>query len=167
MLTVHATSLDDTAAVAAAVASVARAGDVIVLSGEMGAGKTAFAQRFGAAMGVTVPMTSPTFTLVHTYELGRVMLYHADLYRLDTHHEVADLGLLELVDDGGILLVEWGDPVAASFGDHLLVHLEGVDEDANARRITLTAVGRAWAGRGRTLSPAIAALVTGGPSPES
>ena len=81
---------------------LSRPGDIIVLSGEMGAGKTAFAQGFGRALGVVEPITSPTYTLVHSYDvpksgpLGRVTLHHADLYRLDRTAEVADLALDEL-----------------------------------------------------------------------
>ena len=70
MFQVRAASLAGTYAVAAVVAGLARPGDIIVLAGEMGAGKTAFAQGFGAALGVTEPITSPTFGLVHTYPLG-------------------------------------------------------------------------------------------------
>ncbi|MFZ9481958.1 MAG: tRNA (adenosine(37)-N6)-threonylcarbamoyltransferase complex ATPase subunit type 1 TsaE [Ilumatobacteraceae bacterium] len=168
MLTLRVTSLDGTRAVAAAVAGLARSGDVIVLSGEMGAGKTAFAQGFGAALGVDGPMTSPTYTLVHSYEVGRLTLHHADLYRLDTHHQVADLGLSELVEDDGILLVEWGDPVAASLGDHLhvaLAHDTDLDDDSDpdgmppsSRTITVTGVGRAWAPRWDRLCTALEAL---------
>ena len=171
MLTVHVSTLDGTRAVAAAVAVLARAGDVIVLSGEMGAGKTAFAQGFGAALGVTDPITSPTYTLVHSYEVGRTTLHHADLYRLDTHHQVADLALAELVEDHGILLVEWGDPVASSLGDHLHVALarldddtaSGADEDPDGmppttRTITLTGVGRSWAPRWERLTAAVEGL---------
>jgi len=167
MLTVHVSTLDGTRAVAAAVARLARAGDVIVLSGEMGAGKTAFAQGFGAALGVTDPITSPTYTLVHSYEIGRTTLHHADLYRLDTHHQVADLALAELVEDRGILLVEWGDPVAASLGDHLHVALERVDDESESdpdgmppttRTITLTGVGRGWAARWESLTTGVEGL---------
>ena len=99
MLELRAESLADTHAIAAALAELCRPGDIIVLAGEMGAGKTAFAQGFGAALGVTEPITSPTFTLVHSYdiapELGRgaKALHHADLYRLDRTAEVADLAL--------------------------------------------------------------------------
>ena len=72
--------LTGTHAVAAAIAGLARAGDVIVLAGEMGTGKTAFAQGFGRALGVTEPITSPTFTLVHSYPLAhRLTLHHAEV----------------------------------------------------------------------------------------
>jgi tRNA threonylcarbamoyladenosine biosynthesis protein TsaE len=137
-------SLDDTHAVATAIAALVKAGDVIVLAGDMGAGKTAFAQGFGRALGVTEPITSPTFTVVHTYDTGRIVMHHADLYRLDRRSEVEDLGLDEMIDGRGVLLVEWGDVVADSFGDHLEVLLERVDDSDEARRITIRSIGRRW-----------------------
>jgi tRNA threonylcarbamoyladenosine biosynthesis protein TsaE len=163
MLELRATSLAETHAIASAVAALARPGDLIVLSGEMGAGKTAFAQGFGRALGVTEPITSPTFTLVHTYEIaaglghGAKSLHHADLYRLDRTTEVADLALEELAEFQGIVLVEWGDVVDALFGDHLVVHLEpdvfpdpddGDDPLADTTRlIEISATGPSWASR--------------------
>lgn len=137
-------SLDDTHAVAAAIAGLVKAGDVIVLAGDMGAGKTAFAQGFGRALGITEPITSPTFTVVHTYDTGRIVMHHADLYRLDRRSEVEDLGLDEMIEGRGVLLVEWGDVVADSFGDHLEVLLERIDDSDDARRITIRSIGRRW-----------------------
>ena len=146
MLHLRASSIDDTHAIAACIAKLARTGDMIVLAGEMGAGKTAFAQGFGAALGVTEPMTSPTFTLVHSYELGRITLHHADIYRLSTRNEVDDLALSELLEADGIVLVEWGDVVANALGEHLLVRLEQGD-DESARTLTVSGNGKSWAGR--------------------
>ncbi len=161
MIHLRARSLADTNAIAAAVAGLARSGDLIVLGGEMGAGKTAFAKAFGAALGVTEPITSPTFTLVHSYDTpGKVTLHHADIYRLSTHNEVADLALAELLEYDGIVLLEWGDVVAHTLGDHLLVQLDAVfGDDAegdDARDIALVGHGRAWAARWERLEAAVA-----------
>jgi tRNA threonylcarbamoyladenosine biosynthesis protein TsaE len=166
MLELRATSLADTHAIAAVLAELCRPGDLVVLSGEMGAGKTAFAKGFGVALGVTEPITSPTFTLVHTYDIppdlghGAKELHHADLYRLDRTTEIADLALEELAEYQGIVLVEWGDVADSLFGDHLEVHLEpdlfdgGVgDEGAfdgisdGPRLIEISASGPSWAPR--------------------
>ncbi|MGA1161907.1 MAG: tRNA (adenosine(37)-N6)-threonylcarbamoyltransferase complex ATPase subunit type 1 TsaE [Ilumatobacteraceae bacterium] len=147
MITCTVTSLDGTHRVAAAIAGMSRIGDVIVLSGDMGAGKTAFAQGFGRALGVTEPITSPTFTVVHTYDTGRILLHHADLYRLDRTSEIDDLALAELTEDEGILLIEWGDVAADRLGSHLLVSLEPIDDDDDARRVTIRPVGSSWSTR--------------------
>ena len=88
MIELRATSLSDTHAIAATIVALVRPGDVVVLAGEMGAGKTAFAQGFGAAMGVTDPMTSTTYNLVHSHPVGKITLHHADLYRLEHTAEV-------------------------------------------------------------------------------
>ncbi len=158
MLHLHASSIEDTHAIAAGIAGLARTGDLIVLAGEMGAGKTAFAQGFGAAMGVAEPMTSPTFTLVHSFDLGRIKLHHADIYRLSTRNEVDDLALNELLEYDGIVLMEWGDVVAQSLGDHLLVRLElGAGDEA--RELTVSGSGKCWAGRWERLEAAMATFV--------
>lgn len=162
----RADSLAATHAIAAALAELSRPGDLIVLAGEMGAGKTAFAQGFGQALGITEPITSPTFTLVHSYPCpdGRRTLHHADIYRLDRTGDVEELALHELAEFGGIVLIEWGDVAAAGLGDHLEVRLSQVDTDhtvdepdaADAnddfgldskRTIELHASGSSWTGR--------------------
>lgn len=114
----------------------------------MGAGKTAFAQGFGAALGVTDPITSPTFTLVHTYDTPTVALHHADVYRLERMGELADLALGELLEADGILLVEWGDVVAGALGDHLEIRLIVTDfEQVEHRSIEVRVMGSTWAKR--------------------
>ena len=158
MLHLRASSLADTHAIAAALAGLSRAGDLIVLAGEVGAGKTAFAKGFGAALGVTEPITSPTFTLVHSYEAGKLTLHHADIYRLTTLNEVADLALAELLEYDGIVLIEWGDVVAGSLGDHLLVQLDAVDDDDDTRLITIGGIGREWAIRWERIAAATRAF---------
>ena len=166
-LTLHAPSLDATHAIAAAIAGLGRAGDVIVLAGEMGAGKTAFAQGFGRALGVAEPITSPTFTIVHTYDSPTVTLHHADIYRLEQYAEVADLALGELAEFDGIVLIEWGDVVSARLGEHLEVRLvtpdpdvdgvdDGVDDVPMTRDIVLTPGGAQWAARWALLERAVA-----------
>lgn len=156
MLQLRSASLAATHSIAAAIAALARPGDIVVLAGEMGAGKTAFAQGFGAALGVDEPMTSPTFTLVRSYATDRFDLHHADVYRLATHGEVADLALAELVEQHGVLLIEWGDVVAASLGEHLSVRLEHVDDDEGARDVVVVGVGRSWAARWDRLCTSLA-----------
>ena len=145
MIELHSSSPEQTRALAAAIAGLARAGDLIVLAGQMGAGKTAFAQGFAKQLGIHEPVTSPTYTLVHTYQAGSTVLHHVDLYRLDHTAEVDDLALPELLDDRSIMLVEWGDVV--DLGPHLHVELRVDDDDLDAREITLTSSDRRWAPR--------------------
>lgn len=83
-------------------------GDVIALSGPMGAGKTVFAQGVASALGVEEPVTSPTFTLICEYE-GKMPLYHMDLYRLGTPDEFAWLGVEEMLNGRGVSMVEWSE----------------------------------------------------------
>lgn len=161
MLHLRASSLADTRGISAAIAALARTGDMIVLAGEMGAGKTAFAQGFGAALGVTEPMTSPTFTLVHSYDVGRVTLHHADIYRLTTRNELDDLALNELLEYDGIVLVEWGDVVAQALGEHLLVRMEPISDDDNSRDVTISGSGKCWASRWERLEAALLKFSTG------
>ncbi|HQV58924.1 MAG TPA: tRNA (adenosine(37)-N6)-threonylcarbamoyltransferase complex ATPase subunit type 1 TsaE [Ilumatobacteraceae bacterium] len=156
MLQVRSRSLADTQSLAAAIATLAKRGDLIMLAGEMGAGKTAFAQGFGRGLGIVEPITSPTFALVHSYAPGRVALHHADVYRLERHHELADLGLDELLDDG-VVLVEWGDVIGNALGDHLLISLmTDADDDPTSRLVTITASGRQWTTRWDRLIEAVA-----------
>lgn len=157
-------SAKDTQAIATEVARVVRAGDLIVLGGDLGAGKTTFVQGLGAALGVDEPITSPTFVLMRTYE-GRLPLVHLDVYRLEHLQEAVDLGLAEILDDGAVAVVEWGDLVAAVLpADFLELTIEqNEDEDASDddRRIRVSAVGAHWSVRMRILSEALAPWAEG------
>lgn len=95
-----------TAALAARIAGQARPGDVIALDGELGVGKTSFARNFIAALGGGEEVPSPTFTLVQLYELGRITIWHFDLYRLNSAEEAWELGIEEAFATG-ISLIEW------------------------------------------------------------
>jgi tRNA threonylcarbamoyladenosine biosynthesis protein TsaE len=157
-------SVDDTRALAGALAELARPGDLVLLAGELGAGKTAFAQGFGGALGVDEPITSPTFTLVSQYQ-GRLELNHLDVYRLDQLSEVADLGLAEMLDDGGVTLIEWGDAIVPALpADYLEVRL-GFGAGDDERIVELVAVGHRWAARERALATSLAAWTDDPTSP--
>src|SRR4051794_5801629 len=103
------TSVDATRQFAGQMATLARTGDLVLLVGDLGAGKTAFTQGFAAALDVPDPITSPTFTLARTYK-GRVVLHHLDVYRLEHVGEAEDLDLGELLESG-VTLIEWGDMI--------------------------------------------------------
>lgn len=154
------TSVEATRELGAAVAGLARPGDVVVLAGDLGAGKTAFVQGFGRALGVTDRITSPTFTLVHVYE-GRLPIHHLDVYRLDQLSEALDLGLAEMLDDGGVVLVEWGDAILPVLPHDLLEVRLTLGEGDDDRSLHLTPIGPAWAARVRSLAEALAPWADG------
>jgi tRNA threonylcarbamoyladenosine biosynthesis protein TsaE len=104
-------SEDETAAVGRNLASSLKAGDVVLLYGDLGAGKTAFVRGLAEGVGVDRDeVSSPTFTLVQEYRGGRLTLFHVDLYRLDDPREIDDLGLDEIAEDG-VLVIEWAEKV--------------------------------------------------------
>lgn len=121
-------------------------GDVLSLSGDLGAGKTVFVQGLAGALGVHGKVTSPSFTIVHEYE-GRYPIIHIDVYRLDSFQEVLDLGFEELFDPGGILLVEWGEAVTPLLPSRYLeveVRSPLDSETGMDRKITFRPRGAAW-----------------------
>lgn len=146
MITLATKSADDSRDLGAAVAGHIRRGDVVILSGDLGAGKTTLTQGLARALGVDEPVTSPTFTLMRQYD-SRPRLLHLDIYRLESVNEVLDLGLHELLDDDAFAVVEWGDVVAPTLATSYLelrFELGGGDDD---RVITARSVGAAWASR--------------------
>jgi tRNA threonylcarbamoyladenosine biosynthesis protein TsaE len=165
-LTLETTSPEGTREVAATLATLCGPGDVVLLIGELGAGKTVFAQGFGAALGVAGPITSPTFALVRQYRCGDAApvdtLIHADVYRTGSINEVVDLALAELVEDRAIALVEWGELAAPALGDDALEVTLDVPSDPAAgpgevRQITITGRG-AWVARHDQVAGALAAV---------
>ena len=145
-MTIRSGSPEATRSVAAALAPLLEAGDVIALAGDLGAGKTAFAQGLAAGLGVVGPVTSPTYTIVQEYE-GRLPVAHVDVYRLDTLQDLYDLGFDELVDDGRVTIVEWGDLVAQALpAEHLMVRIEaGVADDERVLEVSFH--GARWIAR--------------------
>ncbi len=144
-------SVEQTRDLAEALAPLARPGDVVVLAGDLGAGKTAFVQGFGRGLGITERITSPTFTLVHVYE-GRLPVHHLDVYRLEQLSEALDLGLPEMLDDGGVVLIEWGEAILPVLPhDYLEVRLTFGPGDDD-RHLALRTVGP----RGRPAREAVA-----------
>ncbi len=127
----------ETAAVARELATTLRAGSILLLSGNLGAGKTAFVRGLAAGLGVDPEdVSSPTFTLIHEYRGGRLTLYHVDLYRLE-RAAAADLGLDELGVSDGILAIEWPDRLSHELPDATAIRIDIVDEET--RRITIGA----------------------------
>ncbi|MGI8686447.1 MAG: tRNA (adenosine(37)-N6)-threonylcarbamoyltransferase complex ATPase subunit type 1 TsaE [Acidimicrobiales bacterium] len=154
MITAATKSAEDTRGLGAALALLAEPGDVILLSGDLGSGKTTLAQGFARGLGVADQIVSPTFVLVRLYK-GRLQLIHADAYRMDNLDEVTDLDLPELLDEGGVALVEWGDVIAPMLpADYLDVRI-GLGDGDDDRRFSARVVGPRWASRTAGLRAAL------------
>jgi len=149
-------SAAQTQTLAAALAGLCGPGDLIVLAGDMGAGKTAFAQGFALGLGIADRVTSPTFTIVREYAGGRLALHHLDVYRLDQLREVLELGVSEMLDEDAVMLVEWGDAVLPALGDQYLEIRIAFGEGDDDRRLELAARGGRWVARERLLGEALA-----------
>ena len=149
-----------TQAVAAAIARTLLPGDVLLLDGDLGAGKTTFTQGLARAMGVGDVVTSPTFSLVRSYPTAfGVELIHIDVYRLDALADIVALGLPEMLEDGAVAVVEWGERALPVLGpDHLGVRFALTDLDGE-RRMTLSPVGPRWRVRWDDLAAAAGTAV--------
>ncbi len=99
--------IDGTYALAAKIADILDGGEIILLDGELGAGKTTFTKGLAKALGVTEEVTSPTFTILNVYESGRLRLNHLDMYRVESADELAELGIEDCMDDESVTVVEW------------------------------------------------------------
>ena len=143
LLTSH--SPQDTARYAATIAAELRPRDVLLLTGDLGAGKTTFTKALCAAMGVVDTVTSPTFTLVHEYRGSKLVVCHADLYRLERTGELADLGLDDARRSGAVLVVEWGDLAGDEFTEALTLTFAHAGE--TERVVTVSSRGTSWAPR--------------------
>jgi tRNA threonylcarbamoyladenosine biosynthesis protein TsaE len=166
-LTVTSDSPGRTKELAAALAPHCRVGDIVLLSGDLGVGKTAFAQGFAAGLGIEGPVTSPTFALVRQYRCGQgspvSTLIHADIYRTESFDEVIDLALAELVEDDAVAVIEWGDLAAPAFGDNVLdiaISSDDVPGEGESTRTLLVRGRGTWADRAVELGAAWSADVT-------
>jgi tRNA threonylcarbamoyladenosine biosynthesis protein TsaE len=145
--------MDATRVFAESVTAVLSPGDVVLLDGELGTGKTAFTQFLAAALGIEGPVTSPTFAIMNHYECapdsavagtpGIAGLAHLDAYRLGNSDAIDQLGLFELLDDGCVAVIEWGSLVADAFDDVLRIGFVWTGDDS--REVTMSARNMAWA----------------------
>lgn len=144
-VSVRASSAEATRELGRRLARVLRAGDVVILVGELGAGKTTFTQGIGTGLGVRGAVTSPTFVIsrVHPAMSGGLALVHVDAYRLGGLAELDDLDL-DAFTDQAVTVVEWGDGLAEALSPSVLrVHLAAADE---TRWVTVTPTGSRWIG---------------------
>jgi tRNA threonylcarbamoyladenosine biosynthesis protein TsaE len=134
----------ETRQLATKVAALLDGGDVLLMQGDLGAGKTTFVQGLAEGLGIPVHVTSPTFTLIQEYRGGRLPLFHFDLYRLSGPEEVFELGFFDYLDQAGVVVVEWPERLGAlAPKERLDIKFTAVGDDA--RQITLTARGPQYA----------------------
>lgn len=152
-------SPSETRAIGRELARILQAGDVVLLAGQLGAGKTELAKGIAEGLSITETVVSPTFTIVREYS-GSMRMLHVDVYRLDHAQELLDLGLEDLAADEAVTVVEWGDAVSGFLpADHLLVEIELPDselvDDEEGRTLRFTVAGPTWTAR----ADAVAALL--------
>ncbi|PWK05996.1 tRNA (adenosine(37)-N6)-threonylcarbamoyltransferase complex ATPase subunit type 1 TsaE [Tumebacillus permanentifrigoris] len=140
MLTYEMASVEATQALAARLGEVVQAGDVLCLSGDLGAGKTTFTQGLARGLGVEEPVSSPTFTIIKEYDDGRIPLYHMDIYRLGEAAVHEDLGYDEYFYGAGVSVIEWSEYLEDLLPeDRLLAHI--TIAEGGGRHLVFTATG--------------------------
>jgi len=142
-----------TKAIGAALAGLLDPGDVVGLTGDLGAGKTRLVQGAAAALGVDGPVLSPTFMLVREYD-GDLAVHHVDAYRLSGPLELEDLGLEDVLSADAVVFVEWADRVAAALPESWL-ELDLHIRDDDRREIEVRPHGTAWSARAERLAVAL------------
>ncbi|MBO4419340.1 MAG: tRNA (adenosine(37)-N6)-threonylcarbamoyltransferase complex ATPase subunit type 1 TsaE [Oscillospiraceae bacterium] len=130
-------SAAETEHLGAALAEKLQPGDVIAFLGDLGAGKTAFTRGLARGLGITDPVTSPTYTIVNEYPQGRLPLFHFDMYRLRDAEDLFDLGWEDYLDRGGVCAVEWSEHVADALEDPITVTIRKDPESEDTRYITV------------------------------
>ena len=113
-------------------------GTVVAMYGDLGAGKTAFTRGLAQGLGITDPVTSPTYTIVNEYLSGRIPLFHFDMYRLSSSDELFDIGWEDYLSRGGVCAVEWSENVEDALQDAIRVTIEKDADEPDTRHITIT-----------------------------
>ena len=112
-----------------------RGGEVVAYLGELGAGKTAFTRGLARGLGISMRVTSPTYTIVNEYTGGRLPLFHFDMYRLGSEEELFDIGWEDYLAHGGVCAVEWSENVSGAMEDAITVRIEKTSDEG--RKITI------------------------------
>ena len=138
MMQITTHSADETQALGQKLASRLAPGDVIAYFGDLGAGKTAFTRGLAQGLGITDPVTSPTYTIVNEYLSGRIPLFHFDMYRLSSSDELFDIGWEDYLSRGGVCAVEWSENVEDALQYAIRFTIETDADEPDTRHITIT-----------------------------
>ncbi|MDO4554746.1 MAG: tRNA (adenosine(37)-N6)-threonylcarbamoyltransferase complex ATPase subunit type 1 TsaE [Lachnospiraceae bacterium] len=132
-------SPEDTGKIGEEMARKATAGQVFCLYGDLGVGKTVFTQGFARGLGIEEPVSSPTFTIIQTYETGRLPFYHFDVYRIGDPEEMDEIGLDDYLFGDGVCLIEWADLIRELLPEQLTsIRIEkDVEKGFDYRKITI------------------------------
>ena len=130
---------DDTFALGKELGEKCRAGDIILLIGDLGVGKTVFTKGFGKGLGIDEPICSPTFTIMQIYEQGRLPLYHFDVYRIADVYEMDEIGYEDYFFGKGVCLIEWAELISEIIPkEHISVTIEkNLEKGFDYRKITI------------------------------
>ncbi len=126
---------EETEALGEKLAACLQPGDVIAYFGDLGAGKTAFTRGLARGLGIEVPVTSPTYTIVNEYLQGRMPLFHFDMYRLESADDLFDIGWEDYLERGGVCAVEWSENVEEALEGAVRVHISRLND--TDRQITI------------------------------
>ncbi len=161
-LTVRTRSADETTSLGRRVGALLLPGEVLLLVGDLGTGKTTFVQGLATGLGIGGRARSPTYTMIRSHEDGRYPFVHVDLYRCESPQEVAELGLEELMVPPAVAAVEWGEKAGDIAGpDYLELEFEWDGDDETTRTIRFLPSGR-WMSRMGDLSETVRAWATEG-----
>ncbi len=142
MFSIFTESLDNTNQLGEAIGSLLKAGDIVLLSGGLGSGKTTITQSIAKAMGIEDEVSSPTFTLIKEYTDTKIPLYHFDLYRLENEQELDSLGYEEYLYGEGVTVIEWADYLDYHLPEeYLLIQIAQGTENRENREFEFTPVG--------------------------
>jgi tRNA threonylcarbamoyladenosine biosynthesis protein TsaE len=137
-------------------------GDLVLLAGELGSGKTTLVKGVARGLAIEDEVTSPTFVLQHIYKVppgkvsgGPSFLVHMDAYRLERMSELWDLGVEEMADEGGAVFIEWGDVVASGLGGETLLVRLAISDSSSSRAVSFLSNGESWAKRSSALWDAV------------
>ncbi|MBR4308865.1 MAG: tRNA (adenosine(37)-N6)-threonylcarbamoyltransferase complex ATPase subunit type 1 TsaE [Oscillospiraceae bacterium] len=128
-MTFHTYTAEQTEALGQALGQKLRGGEVIAYEGDLGAGKTAFTRGLALGLGISMRVTSPTYTVVNEYSGGRLELFHFDMYRLGSSDELFDIGWEDYLLRGGVCAVEWSENVSDAMEDAITVRIEKASEE--------------------------------------